>query len=103
MSKSKIIGRATAIFGGQIQLTVGYTDTKYAIIGMCELKEENVVGQKIKGGHFDEQITLAFDSLDSINIFRDALDVAEYALKTDGKMQEPPHGFEEVKDDGKEE
>lgn len=98
MSKSKIIGRATAIFGGQIQLTVGYTDTKYAIIELSELKEENAVGQPIKGGNYGQQITLAFDSLDSINVFRDALDVAEHAIKTDGKLPEPPHGFEEVKD-----
>lgn len=98
MSKSKIIGRATAIFGGQIQLEVGYTDTKYAIIGMSELKEEHTVGQKVKGGNFGEQIILAFDSIDSINVFRDALDIAEYAIKTDGKMPEQINGFEEVKD-----
>lgn len=98
MRKSKIIGRATAIFGGQIQLSVGYTDSKHAIVGMSELEEENAVGQKIKGKNYGEQITLAFDSLDSINVLRDALDVAETLIKNDGKLEEPPHDFEVIKD-----
>lgn len=97
MRKSKILGRATAIFGGQIQLTVGYTDTKYAIVGMCELKEENTVGQEIKGGNFGEQIILAFNSITSIDTLRDALDTAEQLLKHDGKLDEIPQGYEAIK------
>ena len=99
MKKSRITGKAVAIFGGQIAITVGYTDSGYAVIGLSELVNEYKVGQKIKdAANYGEQIMLAFDSLESINIFREALDGAEAAIKYEGMPDDPPHGFEVAED-----
>ena len=95
MSNSKIFGRATAIFGGKIGMTVGLSDDlKYAVIGLCEMVEDHEPGDEIQNpDNYGEQVTLAFDSIRSINNFRNALDVAERCLK-DGKLpEEPPSGF----------
>ena len=97
MSKclSKIFGRATAIFGGKIGMTVGLSDDhKYAVVGLNELVVAHAVGEKIENDdNYGEQITLAFDSIKSINIFRNALDLAEICLKEGDMPENLLHGF----------
>ena len=76
-------------------MTVGLSDdSKYAVVGLCELVVEHAVGETIDNPkNFGEQITLAFDSIKSINIFRGALDLAEIFLKEGDMPENPPHGF----------
>lgn len=82
--RSGITGRAQVRFGGRIHIGVGYSpDTKVGGIGLHELKEEYQVGADLPKNpeQYDEQVTLVFNNLESIEIVRDALDMLETAFK----------------------
>ena len=96
MRKSKIIGQAVAMFGGQIKLSVGYDqEQRSGIVAMSELVKENTVGGHIDKGEetYGEHILLCFDNLGSLNAFREALDIIELAIKNGGIPEELPHGY----------
>lgn len=50
---------------------------------MSELKEQVEVGKKLSGNEekYEQQVELVFKSVDSINVFRKVLDLAERTLK----------------------
>lgn len=84
MRESRIQGQATAIFGGQIGIRVGYNEESgYAVLFLCELVEDHKPGDKLEKGwdSYGEQIQLAFKDLKSIDIVRTALDYVEWTIK----------------------
>ena len=88
--ESRIYGQATAIFGGQIGIRIGYDkDSGYCALILSELVDEHKPGDNIGKGWKDygEQIQLAFRDLESLRVVRDALDYVERTLK-DGKLPE---------------
>lgn len=92
---SYITGKASAMFGGAINIEIGYNpDKKIVGIGLSELKKQMEIGETLTGDEerYEPQIELIFGSVESINIFRCALDIAERTLK-DGAI--PKIGGEE--------
>lgn len=88
MRESGITGKATAIFGGQIGIRVGYNEESgYAVLILCELVEDHKPGDKLEKGwdSYGEQIQLAFRDLKSVDIVRTALEYVERTIK-DGKL-----------------
>ena len=89
-----IVGKAAVVFGGKIQINVGMSDDGYVTIALSELIKPQKPGRKIDdGATHGEQVFLSFDSLDSLNVFRDALDIVELTLKN-GTLPEDFGGFE---------
>lgn len=81
---SYITGKALAMFGGAINCEIGYNpDKKIVGIGLSELKKQLEIGGTLTGNEerYEPQIELIFGSVESINIFRRALDIAERTLK----------------------
>ena len=81
--KSYVRGRAEAVFGGAIGISIGYDEKSDAgIIALSELEEQLGVNAEIGSTKFYEpQVFLVFNNLHSIEAMRDALDNIEYALK----------------------
>ena len=96
MTKTSYInGKALVVFGGSINFWIGYNQNKKVVgVMMSELKEQVKVGEKLSGDEekYKPQVELVFQSVDSINVFRNVLDLAEKTLK-DGKI--PQIGGEE--------
>lgn len=81
---SYVTGKALAMFGGAIKFEIGYNpDKKLVGVGLSELKEQVEIGETPTGKEeiYEPQIELIFGSVESINIFRRALDIAERTLK----------------------
>ena len=100
-NKSFIVGCARVYFGGKIALSVGYDpDTKIAGVIMSELKEQNVPGERIKNpDNYGDQVQLVFDNLESINVLREALDIAERSIK-DNNLPDEFGSFKKVETEG---
>lgn len=82
--KSCILGKGTVVFGGGIQLFVEYDpESKTASVKFAELKQPLKPGENIPFGAktYDPQVCFVFDEIKSIDIVREALDIAEYTLK----------------------
>lgn len=93
---SYITGEALAMFGGAINFEIGYNpDKKIVGIGLSKLKKQLEIGETLTGDEerYEPQIELIFGSVESINIFRRALDIAERTLK-DGAIPQPEGGEE---------
>lgn len=86
--ESGILGEAQVCFGGKIQLGYGLQPAMgVAFVDMAELKVKQEVGKTIENKeHYDPQVILCFDNLESINQLRLVLNEAEYALKH-GKLR----------------
>ena len=84
---SYITGEAVVVFGGSIDIGLGYNpETKKVGISFFELKEQlNVGDKKERKEAYEEQVLFVFDNLESIKIVRHALDLAERTLK-DGEF-----------------
>ena len=85
MTKTSYInGKALIVFGGSISFGIGYNPNKKVVwLMMSELKEQVKVGEKLSGDEeeYKPQVELVFQSVDSINIFRNVLDLAERTFK----------------------
>ena len=80
---SYITGEAVVVFGGSIDIGLGYNpETKKVGISFSELKEQlNVGDKKERKEAYEKQVLFVFDNLESIKIVRHALDLAERTLK----------------------
>lgn len=84
--KSGITGRAEVIFGGRIQLFIGWDDeNNRGCIELSELKRDGKAGDKIPHNTptFGPQVIMVFDDPKSIDIVRDSLDALERCFKGD--------------------
>ena len=82
--KSEIIGRAYATFGGQIQISIGWSEEeRIGSIHLAQLKENIGLGNPIPQGSetYDTQVILAFQNIESLNLMRDAIDYLEEVFK----------------------
>lgn len=89
MTKTSYInGKALVVFGGSINFGIGYNpNDKVVGLNMSELTNQFQVGEKLNGNEEqnEPQVTLIFGCVESINVFRSVLDIAERTLK-DGKI-----------------
>lgn len=85
MTKTSYInGKALVVFGGSINFGIGYNpDDKVVGLNMSELTNQVQVGEKLNGNEEknEPQVTLIFGCVESINVFRSVLDIAERTLK----------------------
>ena len=96
MTKTSYInGKALVVFGGSINFGIGYNpNDKVVGLNISELTNQVKVGEKLNGNEEKNkpQVTLIFGCVESINVFRSVLDIAERTLK-DGAI--PQIGGEE--------
>lgn len=85
MAKTSYInGKALVVFGGSINFGIGYNpDDKVVGLNISELTNQVQVGEKLNGNEEknEPQVTLIFGCVESINVFRSVLDIAERTLK----------------------
>jgi hypothetical protein len=85
MAKTSYInGKALVVFGGSINFGIGYNpNDKVVGLNMSELTNQVQVGEKLNGNEEknEPQVTLIFGCVESINVFRSVLDIAERTLK----------------------
>ena len=99
--ESMIVGKAGVIFGGKIQIKVGLSESGYATVVLSELVKPQKVGHEIEDySTHGEQVYLSFNSIESLDVFREALDVVERALK-DGVLPDKFGNYEVVKPNNK--
>ena len=81
--KSHITGAATIVFGGAIGIGIHYNNEENEVgIYFSELKEQLEAGSDIGDREtYDPQVVLVFDNMTSINVVRQAIDLAERTLK----------------------
>lgn len=81
--RSYVRGRAEAVFGGAIKVSIGYDKaTESGAIMLSEIEKNIGIGAEIGDTKsYDPQVVLVFNDIRSIDVMRDALDNLEYAFK----------------------
>lgn len=88
LNQSYILGRATIKCGGSIAIIAGFDDEKKeARIHIAEMTKNIGVGEEIplNTPAYDPQVSIIISDIKSLEAFRDAFDLAEYAFKHGSK------------------
>lgn len=96
--RTSITGHATVVFGGGIGAGLTRCDDGSVLIALCEMKTPVKTGEQVTKDmeHYDFQVFMNFDTLESLNVVRGWLDSVEDLLKGRGGDVKPdPPTFEE--------